>query len=62
MVIKIGRKLQLPDIGYTICADDITILESRRTTVQQTKNMQSAAYWVDRLVGENGLRCSPEKL
>lgn len=60
-MLKLARKLQtLPDIGYTVYADDITLWATHGSLAQK-EALQEAIHRAEEFAAESCLECAPEK-
>lgn len=59
---RLAHALQeLPSVGFTLYADDITIWATKGSLGQKETTLQSAARIVENFASQSGLRCAPEK-
>ncbi|XP_077505321.1 uncharacterized protein LOC144115060 [Amblyomma americanum] len=61
-MVGVARSLQtVPNIGFTLYADDITICTTKGSLATKEETLQQAATCVEDTASQCGLRCAPEK-
>lgn len=62
VMCRLARYLDgIPDLGYTLYADDITLWTSRGSLGDKEYTLQSAVLAVEKFSRWSGLKCAPEK-
>ncbi|XP_075558979.1 uncharacterized protein LOC142590575 isoform X1 [Dermacentor variabilis] len=52
---------KIPDLGYAVYADDITLWATMGSLARKEATLQEAATAVERPAAASGIRCAPEK-
>lgn len=52
---------KIPDLGYVLYADDITLWATKGSLAQKEATLQEATTAVERFAAASGMRCAPEK-